>query len=81
MVNGREEMMNSVKSELTFLDSMRKTGIENIEYAKTECDAAQAILTKAHELQARFEHRTEMCWKLQEALESYGSAMEALEAL
>lgn len=80
MVNGRDTMMDSIDSELTFLDSMRKSGIENIKDKQAQVKEAQDRLRLADELQARFEKRSEMCWDLKHALEVFGSGMDDLKA-
>lgn len=80
MVNGRDTMMKSIESELISIDSMRKAGIKNIKYAQDRVNGAQANLREVNELQARLEQQTEMCWKLQNALEEFGAGLESLKA-
>lgn len=80
MVNGLDTMMDSIKSELTRLDSMKTTGNENIEIQKNNVGASQEKLKEAHEMMGRFEQKTEMCWKLQSALEEFGAGLESLKA-
>lgn len=81
MVNGRDKVLESVEAELTFLDSMRKSGHENIEYAAQAVLAAEDKLKTENALQTRFEQRTDMCLKLKNALEEFGAGMESLKAL
>ena len=81
MVNGRDAMMENIEAELKSLDSMRESGIKNIEHAAEQVRVAQCKYREANELQARFEQRTEMCLKLLSALEEFGEGMETLKAL
>ncbi len=81
MVNGRNEMLDNVKSELIFLESMQKSALETIESQQERVNEAHAKIRKAHQLIDRFEQKTEMCLKLQAALEEFGEGMESLKAL
>ncbi len=77
----RDEMMESIEKELTFLDSMKREGTKNITFAEGQVDKAIEQLRLATELQARFGKRTEMCWKLRDALEEFGGSLETLKAM
>ena len=70
MINGRDEMMDSVTKELTFLKKMRQSALDNI--------AVQEKLIEAKELLERFEKRTEMCETLQESLNDFQAGLDAL---
>ncbi|KKK47029.1 hypothetical protein LCGC14_3159300 [marine sediment metagenome] len=80
MVNGRNEMLDNVKSELIFLESMRKSTLDTIEFQQERIIEAHAKIREAHQLMDRFEQKTEMCLKLQAALEEFGEGTETLKA-
>ena len=78
MINGRDVMLDSVKTELTFLKKMRQSALDNIAMQEKLIEMNRTKLLEANELMERFEQRTEMCWKLSNSLNDFQAGLDAL---
>ena len=78
MINGRDVMLDSVKTELTFLKKMRQSALDNIAMQEKLIEMNRTKLCEAHDMMARFEQRADMCCKLQESLNDFQAGLDAL---
>ena len=78
MINGRDEMLENVNKELTFLKKMRQSTLDNIAMQEKLIEMNRTKLLEANELMERFEQRTEMCWKLSNSLNDFQAGLDAL---
>ena len=78
MINGRDEMLENVNKELTFLKKMRQSALDNIAMQEKLIEMNRTKLLEANELMERFEQRTEMCWKLSNSLNDFQAGLDAL---